>query len=106
MGHWTHGEINRLCLNRLDLCHDFETWSVNSVDPSFDFTMKAVIQRVINASVAGQYSPAYENSAEEVVDGQTISSIGKGLLVLVGIDKRMSTTVHPLLQEALALAFV
>jgi hypothetical protein len=54
MGQWTHGEINRLCLNRLDLCHDFETWSVNSVDPSFDFTMKAVIQRVINASVAGQ----------------------------------------------------
>ncbi|WWC61163.1 D-tyrosyl-tRNA(Tyr) deacylase [Kwoniella dejecticola CBS 10117] len=35
--------------------------------------MRAVIQRVINASV--------------VVDGQTISSIGKGLLVLVGIDR-------------------
>jgi D-Tyr-tRNAtyr deacylase len=68
--------------------------------------MKAVIQRVVNASVAGQYPAPYENSAEEVVDGQTISSIGKGLLVLVGIDKRMSTTVSPLLQEALALAFV
>ncbi|WWC69501.1 D-tyrosyl-tRNA(Tyr) deacylase [Kwoniella pini CBS 10737] len=35
--------------------------------------MKAIIQRVINASVA--------------VDGQIISSIGKGLLVLVGIDR-------------------
>ncbi|OCF36545.1 D-tyrosyl-tRNA(Tyr) deacylase [Kwoniella heveanensis BCC8398] len=35
--------------------------------------MKAVIQKVVNASVA--------------VDGQTISSIGRGLLVLVGIDR-------------------
>ncbi|WVQ78043.1 D-tyrosyl-tRNA(Tyr) deacylase [Cryptococcus sp. DSM 104549] len=35
--------------------------------------MKAVIQRVISASVA--------------VEGKTISSIGKGLLVLVGIDR-------------------
>ncbi|WVQ71580.1 D-tyrosyl-tRNA(Tyr) deacylase [Cryptococcus sp. DSM 104548] len=35
--------------------------------------MKAVLQRVVNASVA--------------VDGKTISSIGKGLLVLVGIDR-------------------
>ncbi|WVR05123.1 D-tyrosyl-tRNA(Tyr) deacylase [Kwoniella sp. DSM 27419] len=35
--------------------------------------MKAVIQKVVNASVA--------------VDGKTISSIGRGLLVLVGIDR-------------------
>ncbi|KAK8869870.1 D-tyrosyl-tRNA(Tyr) deacylase [Kwoniella newhampshirensis] len=35
--------------------------------------MRAVVQRVVNASVA--------------VDGQTISSIGRGLLVLVGIDR-------------------
>ncbi|KAL7422309.1 D-tyrosyl-tRNA(Tyr) deacylase [Cryptotrichosporon argae] len=35
--------------------------------------MRAVIQRVVNASVA--------------VDGQTISSIGRGLLVLVGIER-------------------
>ncbi|WWD15855.1 D-tyrosyl-tRNA(Tyr) deacylase [Kwoniella shandongensis] len=35
--------------------------------------MKAVVQRVVNASVA--------------VDGETISSIGRGLLVLVGIDR-------------------
>ncbi|WRT67096.1 D-tyrosyl-tRNA(Tyr) deacylase [Kwoniella shivajii] len=35
--------------------------------------MKAVVQRVVSASVA--------------VDGQTVSSIGRGLLVLVGIDR-------------------
>jgi len=29
------------------------------------------------------------------VDGQTISSIGKGLLVLIGIDKRMSSFLLP-----------
>jgi hypothetical protein len=64
--------------------------------------MKAVIQRVINASVAGQYSPPYENTAEEVVDGQTISSIGKGLLVLIGIDKRIYPPIYLLPKEALA----
>jgi D-Tyr-tRNAtyr deacylase len=51
--------------------------------------MKAVIQRVINASVAGQLFPFFWGSVcWRKVDGQTISSIGKGLLVLIGIDKR------------------
>lgn len=60
--------------------------------------MKAVIQRVVNASVAGQSVFLCSGGVldEEVgadlskVDGQTISSIGKGLLVLIGIDKSQS----------------
>lgn len=49
--------------------------------------MKAVIQRVVNASVAGELLFYTDGQTEMLVDGQTISSIGKGLLVLVGIDK-------------------
>lgn len=41
-------------------------------------------------------SPPSRYTAEESVDGQTISSIGKGLLVLIGIDKRMSPSVNVL----------
>ena len=54
--------------------------------------MKAVLQRVLSASVAG--TSALDPSRDglradlDIVDGKTISSIGKGLLVLVGIDRR------------------
>jgi hypothetical protein len=52
--HWTHGEIYRLCLNRLDLCNDLKLGLLTLLNPASGVTMKAVIQRVINASVAGQ----------------------------------------------------
>ena len=60
--------------------------------------MRAVLQRVTRASVTGKLarnahsSPL--NTAEPPVDGEVISEIGRGLLVLIGIDKSepLSTT--------------
>ncbi|GFZ46193.1 hypothetical protein JCM24511_04440 [Saitozyma sp. JCM 24511] len=52
--------------------------------------MKAVLQRVLSASVAGEWSDSYFPFllvAWSPGSRPTISSIGKGLLVLVGIDR-------------------
>jgi hypothetical protein len=35
MGHWTHGEINRLCLNRLDLCNALKLGLLIVLRPGF-----------------------------------------------------------------------
>lgn len=54
--------------------------------------MKAVLQRVKRASVSGA-SQKFNRFVCDfgrlmlVVDGEIISSIGRGLLVLIGIDK-------------------
>nr|ODN81199.1 D-tyrosyl-tRNA(Tyr) deacylase [Cryptococcus depauperatus CBS 7841] len=54
--------------------------------------MKAVLQRVVNASVAGKLDQCCwwyhaHLTCDIAVDGETISSINKGLLILVGIDR-------------------
>ncbi len=54
--------------------------------------MRAVIQRVTSASVTGAYSTKYvaigvphKSVCFIAVDSETVSSIGRGLMVLVGI---------------------
>ena len=69
--------------------------------------MRAVIQRVTSASVAGAFSMqrvaivlSHNLLYFIVVDSETVSSIGRGLMVLVGIGTGQSpnasshTTLH------------
>ena len=52
--------------------------------------MRAVVQRVLSASVTGSFSPnvfhaLVERSASLAVNSEIVSEISRGLMVLVGI---------------------